>query len=146
MSNVVNSSAPLQLLPSLTVDHYLSHKPAHGYPDFYELVATYTNVLSKHAQAADPKVTAQTFPAVEADEDDQGPFLYVDTASARAGITALNAKVESQKIAIAGLGGTGAYVLDLIAKSPVAQIDLYDGDLLLQHNAFDIPAQYRSRC
>jgi len=139
MTNVVNSSAPQQLLPDLMVDHYLSHKPAQGYPDFYQLITTYVNVLSKHAQGIDPNVTAQTHPVVEAVEDDEGPFLYIDTASARAGITAVNAKAEWQKIAIAGLGGTGAYVLDLIAKSPVAQIDLYDGDLLLQHNAFRYP-------
>jgi hypothetical protein len=139
MTNVVNSSGPQRLLPDLVTDHYLSHKPAQGYPDFYELVTTYVNVLSKHAQGVDPDVTAQTFPVIEAAEDDDGPFLYIDTASARAGIAAVNAKVESQKIAIVGLGGTGAYLLDLIAKSPVAQIDLYDGDILLQHNAFRYP-------
>jgi hypothetical protein len=139
MANVVNSSGPQQLLPDLVTDHYLSHKPTQGYPDFYELVTTYVNVLSKHAQGVDPDVTAQTFPVIEAAEDDDGPFLYIDTASARAGIAAVNAKVESQKIAIVGLGGTGAHLLDLIAKSPVAQIDLYDGDILLQHNAFRYP-------
>lgn len=139
MTNVVHSPTRQEPLPGLPVDYLLSHKPAQGYPDFYQLITTYVNVLSKHAQGADPDVTAQTFPVIEAAEDDDGPFLYIDTASARAGITAVNAKVESQKIAIVGLGGTGAHVLDLIAKSPVARIDLYDRDLLLQHNAFRYP-------
>lgn len=139
MNNVVNSSPHQPLVPGLTGDHYLSHKPAAGYPDFYELITTYVNVLSKHAQGVDPNAVAQTHPVVETPEEDEGPFLYADTASARAGITMVNTKVESHKIAVIGLGGTGAHVLDLMAKSPVARIDLYDGDILLQHNGFRYP-------
>jgi tRNA A37 threonylcarbamoyladenosine dehydratase len=43
------------------------------------------------------------------------------------------------RIAIAGLGGTGSYVLDFVAKTPVWEIHLYDGDIYLQHNAFRSP-------
>jgi hypothetical protein len=42
-------------------------------------------------------------------------------------------------VAIVGLGGTGSYVLDQLAKTPVAEIHLFDGDLFLQHNAFRSP-------
>ena len=45
----------------------------------------------------------------------------------------------SKKIAIIGLGGTGSYVLDLVAKTPVKEIHLFDGDTFLQHNAFRSP-------
>ena len=38
-----------------------------------------------------------------------------------------------------GLGGTGSYVLDLVAKTPVWEIHLFDGDAFLQHNAFRSP-------
>ena len=64
----------------------------------------------------------------------------MDNASSRAGISAASAKLESEKIAIIGLGGTGSYVLDLIAKTPVKEIHLFDGDNLLQHNAFRSPS------
>jgi molybdopterin/thiamine biosynthesis adenylyltransferase len=37
------------------------------------------------------------------------------------------------------LGGSGAYVLDLTAKTPVGEIHLFDGDEFLQHNAFRAP-------
>ncbi|MBZ5596504.1 MAG: hypothetical protein LAP39_30045 [Acidobacteriia bacterium] len=43
------------------------------------------------------------------------------------------------RIAIAGLGGTGSYILDFVAKTPVWEIHLYDGDDYLQHNAFRAP-------
>lgn len=38
-----------------------------------------------------------------------------------------------------GLGGTGAYTLDLVAKTPVREIRLFDEDEFLQHNAFRAP-------
>lgn len=136
----VANSGTFNLIPELSAQHRLSRKPREGYADFYALVTTYCGLLSKHAQAIDRGATAQTHPTVLADEDEGGPFLYVDTASARAGITAVNAKLEQDRVAIVGLGGSGGYILDLVAKSPVAQIDLFDGDVLMQHNAFRYPS------
>lgn len=136
--DVVNSEAAYRL-PGVTAQFLLSRKPAGGYGDYHELVTTYVSVLSKHAREVDPTVTAQTYPVIVPDDDDPGPFHYIDTASARAGITAVNAEVASDRIVIVGLGGTGAYILDLIVKSPVHQVDLYDGDMLMQHNAFRYP-------
>lgn len=66
-------------------------------------------------------------------------FKYPDTNSSRAGITSLNSKFDGQKIAIIGLGGTGSYILDLIAKTHVGEIHLYDGDVFQVHNAFRSP-------
>lgn len=51
----------------------------------------------------------------------------------------LNNTFSNQKIAIIGLGGTGAYILDLVAKTPVAEVHIYDGDSFDQHNAFRSP-------
>jgi hypothetical protein len=42
-------------------------------------------------------------------------------------------------VAIVGLGGSGAYVLDLLAKTPIREIHLFDGDVFSQHNAFRAP-------
>ena len=72
--------------------------------------------------------------------DDPGTlFKYLDTASSRAGITALSSKLELGRVAIVGLGGTGSYILDLVAKTPVREIHVFDGDDFLQHNAFRSP-------
>ena len=48
-------------------------------------------------------------------------------------------KLASHKVAIIGLGGTGSYVLDLVAKTHVQEIHLFDGDRFHQHNAFRAP-------
>jgi hypothetical protein len=50
-----------------------------------------------------------------------------------------NAKLEIDRLAIVGVGGTGSYVLDLVAKTPVGEIHLFDDDVLLNHNAFRAP-------
>lgn len=66
-------------------------------------------------------------------------FKYPDTNSSRAGIDFLNRKFENQKIAIIGLGGTGSYILDQVAKTPVKEIHIFDGDIFQLHNAFRSP-------
>jgi hypothetical protein len=66
-------------------------------------------------------------------------FKYPDTNSSRAQIEDLNLKFKNQKIAIIGLGGTGSYILDLVSKTPVKEIHLYDMDDFQLHNAFRAP-------
>jgi molybdopterin/thiamine biosynthesis adenylyltransferase len=74
------------------------------------------------------------------DDDTDEPFNYTDTASSRAEIVEVTKKLAGKKIVILGLGGTGSYVLDLVAKTPVKEFHLYDGDTFYQHNAFRSPA------
>ena len=73
------------------------------------------------------------------DEEDNSVFNYLDTAATKAGIVAANRKLEGPKVAIVGAGATGSYVLDFVAKTPVAEIHLFDRDLFLNHNAFRCP-------
>src|SRR5205085_3355824 len=73
------------------------------------------------------------------DGAEESPFVYLDTASSRAGITSAARKLKSSNIAIVGLGGTGSYVLDFVAKTPVQEIHLFDADKFGQHNAFRAP-------
>ena len=126
------------LANGLMIDREFSSKPSDGYPDYYEKMTTYASILTGPAQAVDPSVTAQSFP-VAMDVDDDSVFLYMDTASSRAGIGAITEKLVCDAVAIVGLGGTGSYILDLVAKTPVREIHLFDGDLFLQHNAFRAP-------
>lgn len=121
----------------LFIDHSFSSKPKAGYVDYYEKMTTYAALLSSPAAAIDNAATPRTHRVIEAPDDT--PFAYFDNASGRAGVSALTAKLSRPSIAIIGLGGTGAYVLDLIAKTPVKQIHLYDGDDFEQHNAFRAP-------
>ncbi|MBU1822077.1 MAG: ThiF family adenylyltransferase [Bacteroidetes bacterium] len=138
---VIGSQDGLRLADGLIVQHTLSKKPFtqdFRYKDYYDLVTAYVELLSNPAKSLDPTVTAQTFPIIEATEQ-ESVFQYLDTASSRAGIAAVSAKLAGGKIAIVGLGGTGSYILDLVAKTPVDEIHLFDGDEFSQHNAFRSP-------
>lgn len=66
-------------------------------------------------------------------------FKYCDTNSARAGIADITDKFSRYKVGIIGLGGTGSYILDLISKTSVKEIHLYDADKFKNHNAFRAP-------
>jgi hypothetical protein len=136
----IRSSGGQTLAEDLAVDYQFSSKPAGGagYEDYYEKMTAYVAIVLSHAQAIDPRATAKTFPVIEADEDDS-VFNYMDTASSRAGINLATKKLELGKVAIIGVGGTGSYILDLLAKTPVMEIHLFDGDDFLSHNAFRTP-------
>ena len=129
------------LAEGVVVSHSFSAKPKPGdsYPDYYAQVTTYVAILSGAARRLNPDITAQTFPLIEPDKESDEPFNYTDTASSRAEIVAVTKKLALKRIAILGLGGTGSYVLDLVAKTPVREIHLYDRDTFYQHNAFRSP-------
>ena len=122
----------------LVADYLFSRKRPGGYSDYYHKMTTYEGFISRYAQTIDASVTAKTFEIVEA-QDDGSPFNYIDTASISARIVAATRRLESGSVAIVGLGGTGSYILDLVAKTPVKEIHLFDGDKFGQHNAFRAP-------
>lgn len=138
LTKIINASDHQTLAPDLEIDHTFSSKPPDGYPDYYAKMTAYITILEGHAQAIDPEATALTFPIAINDELDS-PFRYLDTASSRAGIGAASAKLLGWRIGIVGLGGTGGYVLDAVAKTPVAIIGTFDGDRMHQHSAFRVP-------
>lgn len=130
-----------QIKGGLIATRMFSQKPkteSAAYADFYEKMTTYVRILENEAHVIDSTVTAKTFRPVETSEN-ESVFRYFDTASSRAGITSINDKLKKDKIAIVGLGGTGSYILDLIAKTPVNEIHLFDDDNFYNHNAFRSP-------
>ncbi|WP_291110336.1 ThiF family adenylyltransferase [Flavobacterium sp. UBA6195] len=122
----------------IVINFSFSNKPQSGYVDYYEKVSTYGTIISSPAKSIDPLVTEKTF-RIRENAIDTDVFQYIDTNSGRAKINLINEKVKGQKIAIIGLGGTGAYILDLLSKTPVSEIHIYDGDVFSQHNAFRSP-------
>ena len=121
----------------IETDMSFSNKPSGDYNDYYEKFVRYIQILSSEAQAIEPEVTATTFKKVVCNEDNV--FNYADTNASRGSIMDITDKLKNHKIGIIGLGGTGSYILDQIAKTPVAEIHLYDGDVFCQHNAFRAP-------
>ena len=67
------------------------------------------------------------------------PFKIPNTFEARTGIVRVQDRIRGQSIAIIGLGGTGSYVLDLVAKTPVREIHVLDDDYMDWHNFMRAP-------
>lgn len=131
-----------EILPGLTIRNRFSSKPdqfnATGYPDHYEKVSYYVRMIQNPAKTIDRDADARNGRVTET-QPHQSVFRYPDMASARASIVAISAKLAVERVAIVGLGGTGAYVLDLLAKTPIGEIHLFDGDIFNSHNAFRSP-------
>jgi len=127
------------LTGNIISDRSFSNKPQGGYSDYYEKFSRYILIVSAPAKSIDGTVKSNPYKPVTSKSDDVTVFNYLDTNASRAGIAAITSKVKHQKIAIIGLGGTGSYILDLVAKTPVKEIHLYDGDDFVQHNAFRCP-------
>jgi len=138
ISQIKHQSINLTIDGGLVANHSFSNKPSSGYRDYYEKMTRYVEIISNPAASVDNSVTAKTFKVIES-HDEESVFNYIDTFSSRAGINNISDKLKSYKIGIIGLGGTGSYILDLIAKTPVKEIHLFDGDQFLQHNAFRSP-------
>lgn len=135
LRHAANVSEPV---PGITTRFAFSNKPPGGYTDHHQLVTTYVAHIEGPAQVLDPDARARTWHIAES-TDPQSIFLYPDTASSRAGITHIARKLDSERVAIVGLGGTGSYILDLVAKTLAREIHLFDGDLFGSHNAFRAP-------
>ncbi len=108
------------------------------YSDFYNKVSFYYTTISGHAFQKG-KSEAECIQKMRTAVAEEGVFNYQDSNSARAGIVGLSNKMRGLKTAIVGLGGTGSYLLDLLSKTPVSEIHLFDDDVFSTHNAFRAP-------
>lgn len=139
VQSLVNSERKDHLYDSVMSDLYLScHLEGRNYHNFYEKVETYYNLISSPALFKDPegckKLSANVVPLIGTCS-----LMYMDTNASKGNFAFLNELYKPLKIAIVGLGGTGSYVLDFIAKTPVMEIHLYDADAFDSHNAFRAP-------
>jgi hypothetical protein len=114
------------------------------YADFYEKIWTYVRMIWQEAQSVDAKCDPRSDkPVLAVVQAQERAFHYPDMATTRAGIGAATAKLIVKRVVLIGIGGTGSYIFDLVAKTPVEQIDIYDGGDFGLHNAFRAPGAPR---
>lgn len=139
ITSIQHSNPNQHVADGIVMNFTFSNRPPNGYENYYHKVTQYAKIIIAPAKAIDNTVTAQTYKVRECNET-ESVFLYTDSNSSRANINHLNEKFKNQKIGIIGLGGSGSYVLDFVAKTPVDEIFLFDSDEFLQHNAFRSPS------
>jgi len=137
IEGIYNSAVEQEIIPGLIVNHLFSNKPPEGYSNYFDKISTYVNIIQSPALALNPAATALMYRVRRSEE--HPIFKYDNTNASRAKITGLDNKFAGQRVAIVGLGGTGAYVLDAIAKCPIPEIHLFDRDIYYMHNAYRSP-------
>ena len=123
----------------VVVQRSFSNKPVNGFPDFYEKISHYLNLVSGPAMERH-KANPFTF-RVDEDVVGNSVFKFRDTLTSRAEIGDLAVKFKDEVIALIGLGGTGAYLLDFLVKTPAKEIRAFDGDAYYVHNAYRSPGR-----
>lgn len=147
IANLAGGPAKLALSPAaadVVVQRQFSNKPRVngsmvGFPDFFAKIESYVGIISGPAMelhGGDP----YTFRTVETIAPDS-VFKIHDTLTSRAEIGELSAKFRNEVVAVIGLGGTGAYLLDFLMKTPVKEIRGFDLDAFHVHNAFRSPGR-----
>jgi hypothetical protein len=137
ITSIKHSSATENLGEGITVNHMFSNKPPDGFDNYYDKFLNYICIIIAPVLQIDPLATAQmNKPVIETTDS---VFYYRDSSTSRANIGSAVEKLSGQKVGIVGLGGTGSYVLDLVSKTPVSEIHLFDGDKFYSHNAFRAP-------
>jgi hypothetical protein len=125
----------------VVVQRSFSNKPTTTgrFQDFFDKIESYVTIISGPAierYQANP----YTFRII-AEVVEDSVFKYHDTLTSRAEITDLSAKFKDDVVAVIGVGGTGAYILDFLVKTPVREIRAFDFDPFHVHNAFRSPGK-----
>lgn len=137
--SIVIEQAAIDCGNGLIASCRLSGKLHNEHPaDYYLKISNAVRVLGQFARGVSPGATHRNAPPRESSPD-ASVFVYNDTASSRSLLSAVTDKLKVAKVAIVGLGGTGSYILDLVAKTPVSEIHIFDDDVFLAHNAFRAP-------
>jgi hypothetical protein len=142
--NLGGGATTLPLSPAsndVKVQRSFSNKPKKEgkFTDFFAKIESYVAIISGPAMAMHG-TTPYTFRIVDQPAA-ESVFLFHDTLTSRAEITDLAAKFQDDVVAIIGLGGTGAYVLDFLVKTPVKEIRAFDADPFHVHNAYRSPGR-----
>lgn len=142
--NLAGGPTSLTLAHSdVVVQRTFSNKPSSGFTDFFDKIEHYVGMISGPAielHGANPLTFRVDTEAVKG-----SVFKFHDTLTSRAEIGDLAARFKNEVVAIIGLGGTGAYVLDFFVKTPVKQIRGFDGDAYHVHNAYRSPGRLEEK-
>ncbi|BAR63596.1 hypothetical protein ACVIQT_009819 [Bradyrhizobium diazoefficiens] len=129
--------------PDLITDQSFSFKLQENgtnrdYRSFEEKVQTYLDAITAPAMAAYPEATPLGGIAVKAAAQGS-PLRFPDMMSSRYHMNDVSSLLRGKRVAVIGLGGTGSYILDFVARTHLDRISLFDDDKVHVHTIFRIP-------
>ena len=114
-----------------------------GYKDYREKIETYVDEVAGHADSKRPGVLDAARLGADPEVASKTRFKYLNTGTYRNGIRGIEKRIEDEIVAVVGVGGSGSYLVDLLMKTDIKELHMYDGDVLKQHNAFRIAGAAR---
>jgi hypothetical protein len=151
MSNIVFPNATqIQYAPGRTTKYMMSSRPQCGYyDDHVQKIITYFDYISDPAFYLMKQRNIDLDDLKKKNEFDVGVehqvFIYPDFAPNSIFVNSLSPLFQGKKIAIIGVGGTGSYILDLISRTPIEEIHLFDFDDFDSHSAYRAPGIYNNQ-
>lgn len=144
IGNLGGGEATIQLTgrcSDVVVQRSFSNKPMPKgkFDDFAEKIESYVSIISGPAIERFG-VSPHTFRSVDAVDTDS-IFKFQDTMTSRAQIGDLNAGFAGERVAVIGLGGTGAYLFDMLVRTPIPEVLAFDSDVYHVHTAFRSPGR-----
>ena len=134
----------------ITVRMQWSRKPKEagrprGYRDYYEKIVTYINEVAGEADGLRPGILDAARHGSEPliSSTTSSRFAYIDTSSYRNGTKGIESRIEDEVVAVIGVGGTGSYLVDVLAKTNIKELHLFDDDVMRIHNAFRVAGAAR---
>ena len=125
-----------------------SRKPKEGgqareYKDYREKIETYVEEVGGQAEAINPGILEAARKGGESIVTSSMRFAYTDTSGYRNGTKGIESRIEEEIVAVIGVGGTGSYLVDVLAKTNVKELHLFDDDVMKLHNAFRVSGAAR---
>ena len=132
----------------ITVYMRWSRKPreggnARGYLDYREKIETYVDEVAGQAEAKQPGILMTARSGGDPEVESNTRFMYLNTSIYRDGTRGVEQNIEEEVVAVIGVGGSGSYLVDILAKTNIKELHLYDDDVMKQENAFRIAGAAR---
>ena len=110
-----------------------------AYANHKEKIDTYVSEVGGQADALFPGSLALAKSQAGVDLELQSRFKYLDMNAFRSGTRGIEQTISEDIVAVIGLGGSGSYLVDILAKTNIKELHLYDDDVLSYNNAFRLP-------
>ena len=114
------------------------------YTDFREKIETYVAEVAGHAEAKRPGTIDACKHGYRPKIHSGSRFHYTDTSTYRNGTRGIESRIEDEVVGIIGIGGTGSYLVDVLAKTNIKEIHLFDDDTMDTHSAFRVAGAARA--
>ena len=114
-----------------------------GYKDYREKIETYVEEVGSQAEAINPGILEAARKGGESIVTSSMRFAYTDTSGYRNGTKGIENRIEEEIVAVIGVGGTGSYLVDVLAKTNIKELHLFDDDVMNLHNAFRVSGAAR---